>query len=217
MPYTDPNISIVNDWNLGENYEDAGNFNLDIIRAFLSTKILTIQNAPPGGPTDGDLHIVGDVGSGAWATHSDKLAYRKTAAWVFVIPPTGLIMFNDATKSYVKYDGAKWVSLNTYQQVDAGLTGALPLDARIPEYISDGATGDITLSIASVPTTGIAIIRYVFVQDGVGSHTLAFPAGTIWDGGVAPTPSPGANARDTYEFRIQTGLVEGFVIAQAQA
>lgn len=218
--YTDPNIGITNDWALGNNYEAEGNTNLDIIRALLHGRVINYTPTPPGGPSDGDLYIVGDSATGDWSGHDQELAYYKTAAWVFVTAPPETIMLDNTSKRQLRFTGTVWSPLESLRLVEtvAGLTGAVALDMTAGStHISDGVTGNITLSLTNVPTVGFRVIRYIFVQDGTGSHTLGFPAGTIWDGGSAPTASSGANARDTYEFRAQTGLVEGFVIAQAQA
>lgn len=43
------------------------------------------QNAPPGGPADGDIYIVGAAGSGDWAGRDESVAiYREGAGWRFL-------------------------------------------------------------------------------------------------------------------------------------
>lgn len=50
------------------------------------------QNDPPGSPTDGDVWIVGEAPTGAWAGQDENtLAYRIGGAWVFVTPFLGLV------------------------------------------------------------------------------------------------------------------------------
>jgi len=58
------------------------------------------QNAPPGSPVAGDglYYLVGTSGSGAWAGHSNDIAYyTDAAAWAFIDAYDGARIFNKAT------------------------------------------------------------------------------------------------------------------------
>ena len=51
------------------------NLALNTIDALLQTTVVSMgSNAPPGSPTDGDLHIVGGTPAGAWAGQANNLA-----------------------------------------------------------------------------------------------------------------------------------------------
>lgn len=57
--------------------------------------VLSIEDAPPGSPADGDMHLVG-TGSGLFAGHDDDLAYWDDAAgvWLFYAPGEGYSVWN---------------------------------------------------------------------------------------------------------------------------
>lgn len=79
------------------------NITIDQIDALLQCTVLAIQDAPPGGPGDGDRYIVG-TGSGDWAGEDDQLAvYRATgdfwdfyAAKIVINLADGLLYINNA-------------------------------------------------------------------------------------------------------------------------
>ena len=79
-------------------------------------------------------------------------------------------------------------------------------------------TGTGTLAFSNIPAGVVSEILVKVTQDATGGRTLNFPAGTIWGGGAAPTPSSGANELDFYMFLIDdSGTVHGNVVGQAYA
>lgn len=67
------------------------------IDALLSLGCLTFQtlNSPPGGPAEGDMHVVGAAPSGGWSTFDpDMVVYYSGGAWLGIYPVEGLIMWS---------------------------------------------------------------------------------------------------------------------------
>jgi hypothetical protein len=62
------------------------NLALNVIDALLQAAVIDMdQTAPPGSPTDGDMHIVAVGATGAWAGHDNDLAryVADGAFWQF--------------------------------------------------------------------------------------------------------------------------------------
>jgi hypothetical protein len=67
--------------------------------------------------------------------------------------------------------------------------------------------GNETLTFSNIPNS--AFILITVIQDGTGSRTITWPATVKWAGGVAPTLTTAANARDQFYFRSDgTNLYE---------
>lgn len=74
------------------------------ISALLQGRCLSITNALPGGPADGDIYICGD----AEPTNPDKIAIRDNGAWIYITPLSGWEMYNIAGPYRVRYTGTTW-------------------------------------------------------------------------------------------------------------
>lgn len=95
-----------------------------LIQCHVKDKDLT---APPGSPANGDMYIVGAAATGAWATHSGKLARYYTVgtgspAWQFFTPKAGWqVRVEDEIVSGVPalytYSGAAWVKSDGRQLI----------------------------------------------------------------------------------------------------
>jgi hypothetical protein len=87
----------------------------------LSLGAIALQNAPPGGPSEGDSYIVGDTPTGAWAARANKIATYFAGTWVYIpgndsngTPITmgaaqaGLTIYLESELGLVTWDGAHW-------------------------------------------------------------------------------------------------------------
>lgn len=74
--------------------------------------------APPGSPSNGDIYIVGQSATGAWAGQDGKIAVRDNGAWVYLDALTGLIAYVEDEQTYYRYD-AGWFSLVQAQTFSA--------------------------------------------------------------------------------------------------
>ncbi|AGH31356.1 hypothetical protein TVVG_00007 [Tetraselmis viridis virus SI1] len=82
------------------------------------------QNTPPGGPSEGQVYIVGDTPTGAWAGRPNKVAIYYGGAWRFLpgvddsgssidIGATheGIRVYRKDLSALTVWDGAAWVEL----------------------------------------------------------------------------------------------------------
>lgn len=82
-------------------------------------------------------------------------------------------------------------------------TGTVTIDwAQGNVKIFTFGAGNATLSYTNVPGSTVmgAVVVLNVIQDSVGSRTVAWPGVTKWVGGVAPTLTTTANARDVFTF-----------------
>ncbi len=80
-------------------------------------------------------------------------------------------------------------------------TGTFDLDWNNGQKQRATLTGNITTLNITAPDTGAAAnFILVLAQDGVGGHTVTWPASVLWPGGNAPTLSSGANEVDLIAF-----------------
>ena len=98
-----------------ENTQDpaAGlNLALNTIDALLQAFVIDMdQTAPPGSPSDGDMHIVATGATGAWAGKDDNLARYVAAGdfWQFLAPGTqARIVFNADDGGLYVWHAASW-------------------------------------------------------------------------------------------------------------
>jgi hypothetical protein len=71
-------------------------------------------------------------------------------------------------------------------------------------------TGNCTISITG-PTAGQGwSATFILRQDGTGSRTVSWPAGTVWPGGSEPTLSTAAGAIDIVVLMTVDGGTEWF-------
>lgn len=100
-----------------ENTQDpaAGlNLALNVIDALLQTAVIDMdQTAPPGGPADGDLHIVASPATGAWVGEEDNLARYVDEGdfWQFYEAGTNVhLILNKDDGALYAWDGLAWVA-----------------------------------------------------------------------------------------------------------
>lgn len=87
------------------------------------------DNAPPGGPSNGDMYVVGGSPSGAWASNANDLAYYA-GGWLFVTPAAGFVVYVADDDVYAVYDGTSW------QYLDSGATSQQAV-GRIDSPLND--------------------------------------------------------------------------------
>lgn len=122
------------------------NLALNVIDALLQTAVIDMDlTAPPGSPSDGDLHIVGGSATGAWAGEDDNLARYVAEGdfWQFYEAGTQVkIVLNLDDGSIYAYTSGAWALVG-------GLTDA-PSDGSTYgrkdgawEVVSGGGTAPI--------------------------------------------------------------------------
>ncbi len=68
------------------------------------------QSAPPASPTSGNSYLVKTPGSGAWLTHSEKIATWNGSAWTFEVAAAGWQAWLTATSQQWDFNGTTWQS-----------------------------------------------------------------------------------------------------------
>lgn len=98
--------------------------------------------------------------------------------------------------------------------ISANVSGAVELDMEAAPVQALTLTGEVTtMTIANRPPDGYVGTVTVFdIQDGSGGHDLAWPSGTLWSGGAAPTRVTTAGAVNVWSLTVfgQSGPIYGF-------
>lgn len=69
-----------------------------------------LTNTPPGGPTDGDVYIIGAAPTGAWAGNAGKVTrwYANDGTWDFYTPKNGWMLQSNSSREMYRYTGGSW-------------------------------------------------------------------------------------------------------------
>lgn len=194
-------------------------------------------SAPPGSPANGDMYIVGAAATGAWATHSGKLARYFTVgtgapAWQFFTPKAGWEArvedeLTGGVPTLYIYSGFAWViesSSGALMPADigvtvAGLVGGLVPSVNLPSYVDDVLE---FANFAAFPATGESGKIYISLAagtDGLGP----FPANQQfrWGGsayqrivaspGTTDNVPEGSTNKYFTEARVRATPLTGFV------
>jgi len=99
----------------------------------------------------------------------------------------------------------------------ASASGAQALDLANQTYFAYTLTGNVTFSFSNVPSAGVAVcVTVELKQDATGSRTVTWPAGTTWEGGVAPTLTTTANKTDIFMLMTRDGGTTWFAFTAGQ-
>lgn len=110
MSRTLPGIGLTGFWPLGFNgYNGDMDANLRIISALIGGSALSLVDADPATPADGDIHLL----SHTHPTHPGTVAVRDAGAWVYIPVPQGKIMFDVGAAQHRQFDGTDWAVLAT--------------------------------------------------------------------------------------------------------
>ena len=174
----------------GDTYGDPMRALFRMFEALIQPNIKAIQNAPPGGPANGDTYLVGTVGSGAWSAQSNNLAYWTTedpntpaGKWEFWIPQSGWTVYNQATNSFYVWNGSTWTVLIS------------PAGGGGPLTVGQGGTGVATLALNGV-LYGNGTSNVLVTAQGA-SHTVL----------VANAGAPSFSATPTLTTLTTTGII----------
>lgn len=172
--------------------------------------IIDSLTTPPGSPSEGDLYVVTATATGAWTGEEDNIAYYVNAAWEFLTPYDGMIVWED-TLGYHQYwdEGATaWVKL---------LSGSIPLGVPSEEtgtsytLVITDAGAAVRRNNASANTTTVPPNSSVAFGIGTAINVTQMGAGlsSIAGGGGVTIRSPGA----LLDCRVQYSSVSLIKIA----
>lgn len=91
MSRTLPGLGLTGFWPIGFNGWNADmDANLRVLSALLGQSALSVVDADPSAPVDGDIHLL----SSAHPTHPGNVAVRDAGAWVYIPVPEGKVMYD---------------------------------------------------------------------------------------------------------------------------
>lgn len=170
--------------------------------------------APPGSSSDRDAYVVAAGATGAWAGQDGKIAVWDAtispAAWVFVVPVDGAVIFDRAENRRHRWDASispsAWVSVSRYDMTV--IVGTTPSageilfrhTAVVTEYLPANLSGSRGTEPDTLPDASFAMT--VQKVDKAASPTATTTLGTVTistvgaytfatSGGAAKTVSPG--------------------------
>lgn len=86
-------------------------------------KVLDFQlNTPPGDPSNGDLHVIGDSPTGAWADNANDLALY-IQGWRYITPRDGMRFWLDDEKILIEYRAGAWCAPERHYKTSEWWTG----------------------------------------------------------------------------------------------
>jgi hypothetical protein len=183
---------------------------LDLLVAPRVTAIGT--DTPPGSPADGDAYVVGGAPTGAWSTHTNKIARWNAAGggvWEFITAREGWRVYDLATSRVSKFTGSSWVGGEVFDAYAYALGSpaagqimlAVPLVRAVTFPINlagshgtaqvaatNSAVFNIKKNGTTVASATFASAATVATFTTVGGVAVNFAAGDVLSI-VAPTPT----------------------------
>ena len=176
----------------GLTYQEAGSLQTDAIQneelnyfAFWMNCVVKSvgATAPPGSPSEGDCHIVGEGASGPWAGHDKKgVVYRD--GWKFYAPKEGVAVKNMDDGDDYEYVSAAW----TVKAGGGGGGGTQYAQVMLSDMATALTTGtgkaiwfapepgtlvDVWIAVGTVSSSGVVRID---MNDSVGSVFTTRPS-----------------------------------------
>ena len=100
-----PGLGLSGFWNYREDGWNTGmDTNLRKLSVLTQLSARDIRNAPPSGPANGDIYIVGSAATGVWGPYDNHIAARDNGAWAYIPPETGMISYVEDEDAYYRYD-----------------------------------------------------------------------------------------------------------------
>ncbi len=165
-------------------------------------------NAPPASPAQGDVYVVGDSPTGAWANHCGEVAYFDEL-WRFIVPAAGLRLYAPALADWLLFDGSAWQAEHAvpqaYSAQQYAAMASLSDAASIAWDLNSAQTAKVTLGGSRTladPTNMQAGGTYVLLvqQDASGGRNLSFGDAYKFAGGATPSFTGDAGAVDILTF-----------------
>jgi hypothetical protein len=169
----------------GDTYGDAERRVFRGIQALVMPNVISVfGNTPPASPVNGQTYIVGTAPTGLWAGQPNTIAYwaldpqdgvATTGIWEFYVPQAGWTCYNQATGTYLSWNGTSWappiVVANSTPVTPSA--GAFSINAALGNnFVVALAPGVNTMSIIN-PTNG-QTITLLYQQNG-GGGTVSYP------------------------------------------
>lgn len=171
---------------------------INVIDALLQLKVLSIgDNAPPGGPTEGDRHIVGDTPTGDWSGQANMLARYLDSAWTFHIAYIAVLGANIYT-----FNAGAWAPISA-ATAWGGITGTLASQSDL------AAALDSKASVVGAPVVVLAGDTYT-VADLTPGAWHVFTSATP----VEIAAEPSSDIPDDAEYGLEARGAGGIVLIE---
>ncbi|MBB4305046.1 hypothetical protein GGD81_004114 [Rhodobium orientis] len=146
------------------------------------------RTAPPGGPHEGDRHIVAVGATGAWAGRDNRIAHRLDGIWTFLEPEPGWFCWDADPGSFVAWTGSDWVAIETgasltaeYERLGVNTTPdatnrlAVKSNAVLfaPVEVADGGNGDVRFVVTKEASANTASLLFQDAWSGRAEIGLA--------------------------------------------
>lgn len=193
-----PNLGLINNASIGENYTDAMRLFLQAIDTLVQTSVYTTSaTSPPSNPVNGNAYLlITGTPSGAWTGYSGYIAVWNTQVttsgtntqvpqWVFYKPNSGWLVWVISTSTLLVFNGTSWSPV---------VSGAI--QAEVPSGAINGSNTTYILTYAPYPVASMELyINGVFQIPGGVNYTLT---GTTITMNTAP--NTGSTVYAKYNF-----------------
>lgn len=179
---------------------------LEFFRAPVESADLTV---PPGAPVLYSQYVVGTVATGAWATHEDEIARWNGTDWDFIPGVLGMLVYDRATDSYLKFGEDGWEQNGggaaadiAYDNAASGATSTNVQDALDEAFYKLSTP---TFEVAFSITGGVYADELLTVYDPAGPYVL--PVGLTGSQGKCDASIPITTEWIISKENIQIGKV----------
>lgn len=159
----------------------------------------------------GNLNVTGTITGASIVVPAASVTAGTFGAGSYVFPASVTITTNlTATGGTTSVGVLNATRIKATRSTTTGSGGTLSFAAANHHRITMTGNGTITLSGGE---TG-SVYTVEVLQDGTGSRTVAWGAGVIWAGAVAPTSTATANRKDVFTFFYDGTSYLGAAFAQ---
>jgi len=138
-----PNLGLKAGYDLGENgWGDDMTLNMLKLSVLSQGSVISTVSATPGSPTEGDTHIFDET----HATQPNKVAVYDDAAWVYVTPLEGWLIYDRAANGLRYFNGTVWGPFTG--------GGALPVGGTVGQILTKNSSTDGDADWADAPSGG---------------------------------------------------------------
>ncbi len=182
------------------------------------------MSTPPVAPAEGDCYTISDTPTGDWSLHPKEVACFQDGAWMFSIPKTGWLAWDQNSQEITVWDGANWIQASKIPSNIANLDGLgilaapdptnrLSVKSDVALFSHDDATpgtGDMRIIINKAADTQTASILFQDNWSGRAEfgltgdddwHVKVSPDNVIWHEAIVVN-------RATGEVQFPAGVTE---------
>lgn len=141
---------------------------LGILDAVLHIRVNGMgSNAPPGAPADGERHVVGSAPTGAFASHTNKIAVFQDGVWLFLAPQPGWTLWEATGEAIYVFHDSNWVKAAPPPErltllgieTDADTVNRLAVAAAASLFTHAGAGHQIKVNKAAAANTASLLFQ----------------------------------------------------------